>query len=429
MIPTLASECLTLKRCTDWMSTGESGEGAEDKRTGDKTSHPAAKSGLSSLPDEVTKPITQAAESAAELREEYEELREIETRLLRLGEARVEETVDAYRRAGRVLDRYDDTAIGSGDFASYVEFRSKFEAATTVDEDTLATDAFERANEAVDKRRLNEGDFANARDALGNVEEYLALLENRDTARETYRITRKNTKDALGELTNHINSLERTAEMSDIDLSAPAGELENLVIEYNEAVTEAFETFKRDASARELFDFLDTCQRYPLVTVDQPPRELSEYVFSRPAGKEPLPELLEYADYSPDKLQHYIDDPGALRTTVAVHQTYLDRIVVDPLTLEWPSPPAAECRYLIRELISLVSRLTDDPDPVVALRELRSLTREQRYGTLRQTAVAQTTLSDTEQVLIAAGVVGEVRARARETRQLVEDILAETARE
>lgn len=410
------------------MSTGESGEETEERRTGDESNPPVAKS-RAKLPDEVIEPITHAAESAADLREVYDELRAIETRLSQLGESRVEATVDAYRQAGRVLDRYDDTAIGSGDFASYVQFRSKFEAATNVDEDILAADAFERANDAVDKRRLNESDFANARDALGDVEQYLTLLEDRDAARETYRITRKNAKDARDELAEQIHSLERTTEMADIDLSAPVEEIERVVSEYNEAVTEAFITFKRDASARELFGFLDTCRRYPLVTVDQPPRELREYVSDRPAGNEPLPELLEYAEYSPDKLRHYIDDPGALRTTVAVHQTYLDRITVDPLTIEWPSPPAAECRFLIRELIALVSRLTDNPDPVVALRELRSLTREPRYENLRRAAVAKAALSDTEQKLIAAGAVGETLTRARETRRLVEDILVETARE
>ncbi len=217
--------------------------------------------------------------------------------------------------------------------------------------------------------------------------------------------------------------------MADVDLSAPVADLEDVVTTYNDAVAEAFVQFKRSVSARDFFGFLDTCRRYPLVSVNQPPRELDEYVSARPAGTEPLPTLLEYADYSPGKLKHYVEDPGALRTTVAVHQTYLDRITVEPLTIGWPPPPAAELRYLIRELIPLASRLTDDPEPVIALRDIRALTRTSRYDAFRRVALARDTLPETAQQLIAAGAVEETLDHARTTRRLCERILAETTHE
>ena len=408
--------------------SGSNSRSASNSESGSGASPGVGASDSAQIPEEVRRPTRRAAESAADLREEYDTLREIEQQLSRLGESRVETTVDAYRRANRVLDRYDDTATGSGDFASYVEFRSKFEAATSVD-DALAADAFEQANDVVDQRRLNEGDFAEAREALSPAEQYLRLLEDRDAAVDTYRIRRNRTEGELDELDDHIDSLERTAEMADVDLSAPVADLEDVVTAYNDAVAEAFVQFKRSVSARDFFGFLDTCRRYPLVSVNQPPRELDEYVSARPAGTEPLPTLLEYADYSPGKLKHYVDDPGALRTTVAVHQTYLDRITVEPLTIGWPPPPATELRYLIRELIPLASRLTDHPEPVVALRDLRALTRTSRYDTLRRVALARDALPETAQQLIAAGAVEETLDHARTTRRLCERILAETTRE
>ena len=383
--------------------------------------------GGADVPGSAASILGRAGEAAAELRERYDELRAIERRIDDLGTDRVEAAADAYRRAHRVLDSYEDDATGTGDFGAYLTFESKFSAAVDVADDALAADAFEAAREAVDKRRLSASDFAAAREALETPGEYVELLEERDDAVDAYRRARRNANEALSTLDERIETLERVADFADVDPDAPVDRLREPIEAYNDAVNEAFESFKREASARALFEFIERTERYPLVEVDQPPRELREYVEEATAGEEPLPTLLEYVDYSPSKLEHYVDDPGALRTTVAVHRTYLDRIDAEPLSIEWPPAAADELQYRIKELIPVVSRL-DAEEPVVHLREIRSLTREDEYATLRRTARAREELSDEGLELLASGALEDRLAEARETRELVAAVLAETDR-
>lgn len=368
-----------------------------------------------------------AGEAAAKLREAYDELRAIERRIDDLGEARVEAAADAYRSAHRVLDSYEDDATGTGDFGAYVSFRSEFTSATDVDDDALAADAFAAAEEAVDKRRLSEADFAAAREELEAPGEYVDLLEERDDALDAYRAARRAANEALDALEERLAELERIADFDDVDPEAPVDRLREPIAAYNDAVRGAFEAFERRASARDLFEFVERTERYPLVDVDQPPRELREYVRDAPAGEEPLPTLLEYVDYSPSKLEHYVDDPGALRTTVAVHRTYLDRLDAEPLTVAWPPAPADELWYRTDELIRVVSRLDAD-EPVVRLREIRSLTREDAYPELRRAARAREELSEAGLALLASGQIHDRLAAARDLRELVESVLAETDR-
>ena len=383
--------------------------------------------GGADVPGSAASILGRAGEAAAELRERYDELRAIERRIDDLGTDRVEAAADAYRRAHRVLDSYEDDATGTGDFGAYLTFESKFSAAVDVADDALAADAFEAAREAVEKRRLSASDFAAAREALETPGEYVELLEERDDAVDAYRRARRNANEALSTLDERIETLERVADFADVDPDAPVDRLREPIEAYNDAVNEAFESFKREASARALFEFIERTERYPLVEVDQPPRELREYVEEATAGEEPLPTLLEYVDYSPSKLEHYVDDPGALRTTVAVHRTYLDRIDAEPLSIEWPPAAADELQYRIKELIPVVSRL-DAEEPVVHLREIRSLTREDEYATLRRTARAREELSDEGLELLASGALEDRLAEARETRELVAAVLAETDR-
>ena len=371
--------------------------------------------------------LERAGEAAAELRERYDELRAIERRIDELGIDRVEAAADAYRRAHRVLDSYEDDATGTGDFGAYLTFESKFASAVDVDDDALATEAFEAAREAVDKRRLSASDFSAAREALETPGRYVDLLEERDDAVEEYRRARRNADEALSALEEWIATLERVADFADVDPDAPVDRLREPIEAYNDAVREAFTSFKREASTRALFEFIERTERYPLVEVDQPPRELREYVEDASAGEEPLPTLLEYVDYSPSKLEHYVDDPGALRTTVAVHRTYLDRIDAAPLTIEWPPAAAQELQYRIKELIPVVSRL-DAEEPVVHLREIRSLTREGEYAELRRAARAREELTDEELDLLASGELDDRLATARDTRALVTAVRSETDR-
>ena len=216
--------------------------------------------------------------------------------------------------------------------------------------------------------------------------------------------------------------------MSDANLDADVDRLREPVVEYNEAVLETFHSFYRSESARAVFDFLERADRTPFVDVDVPPADLREYVDEHAAGEEPLAELLEYADYSTSKLDHYVDDPGALRTAVAVHRTYIERIDGEPFTLAWPPKPGEELAYVIDELVPLVSRFADE-ETVATLRSVRKLARSGEYEELRRAAEVRETLDDEELELLRSGAIDDRVATTESTLELVVDVLAETDRE
>ncbi|RAW45508.1 hypothetical protein DQW50_09215 [Halorubrum sp. 48-1-W] len=372
-------------------------------------------------------PVRSAGEAAAELRERYDELRRLESRIADLGEGRVEAAADAYRRAHRVLDQYEDDAVGTGDFGSYVQFEGAFANAVDVDDDTPAADAFAVADEAVDKRRLSESDFATAREALEPAGDYVELLSDRDDAVDAYRRARKAVTDARGALADRLEELREVADMADADLDADVSRLREPIEGYNEAVRGAFHEFSGSASARDVLDFLERADATPFVDADVPPADLREYVDDHAAGEEPIPTLLEYADYSNSKLEHYVDDVGALRTAVAVHRTFLDRIDAEPLTLAWPPAPGDELAYEIDELIPLVSRIAS-ADTVADLRSIRDLARSAEYARLRRAAVVRDALDGAELALLESGEIDGRVAEAERTLALVDDVLAETER-
>ncbi|SMO44720.1 DUF7118 family protein [Halorubrum cibi] len=379
-------------------------------------------------PDPPSADATRSAgEAAAELRERYDELSRLESRIAELGRDRVETAADAYRRAHRVLDQYEEDAVGTGDFGSYVQFEGEFANAVDVDDDVPAADAFADADEAVDKRRLSESDFAAAREALEPAGDYVELLADRDDAVDAYRRARKAATDARDDLDDRLEELREVADMADADLDADVSRLREPIERYNDAVRESFREFYASESTRDVLDFLERADATPFVDADLPPTDLREYVDEHPAGKEPIPTLLEYADYSNSKLEHYVDDVGALRTAVAVHQTFLDRIDAEPLTLDWPPAPGDELAYEIDELVPLVSRIADD-EAVAELRSIRDLARDEEYERLRRAAVVRDALDAEELALIERGEVDDRVDEAERTLSLVDDVLAETER-
>jgi len=180
------------------------------------------------------------------------------------------------------------------------------------------------------------------------------------------------------------------------------------------------------AGSRKQLAFVESTAAFPLVEYRQPPSELREYVERRPAGEEPVPQLLTYADYSRSKLDHYVEDAGKLKSRVAVHRTYLERLDAEPLTVGWAPPPADELRYRLRELESVVSRIADE-DVVARLRDLRALAGEPRYGRLREAALAREELSETERERVQSGDVGEELRRCRAARERLVAALDEHA--
>jgi len=385
---------------------------------------------------------TPAADVVAELAAAYRRVQDVESEIEAIGEANVEAAADAYRNATRLLDRYEDSATGTGDFKAYLQFQNEFIAlAEGLSDDVLAADAFQRASDRMDKRRLNESDFDYAREQIEAAAEAVDLLERREATHDEYRQARHDAKARTDELDSEADRLRRVGELGGVDLAASLDPLREPVEAYNAAVREAFDRFRRTESARELFELLAAGADRPLVDADRPPRDLADYIESAPAGGEPLSTLREYADYSPSKLDHYVDDPGALRTHVSVHQTYLNRVGPDPFLVDWPPAEAGVLRARLRELAPLVRRLdapteteesASEPDSDADSesieyhrRQLARLARTDDYDRLRQVAVADTELSETEFEQLAAGTVDDDLAAVEDGLDAIETALDE----
>ena len=299
-----------------------------------------------------------AADTVADLAAAADRVAESEAAVDDVGESAIEAAADAHRQATRLLDSYADSATGTGDFEAYLTFQNRFLALVeSLPEETRGIEGFRRASDRLDKRRLSEADFEFAREAIEPAGEAVAMLEEREAAAEAYRRVRHAATARLDELREEAAELREIRRLGEADLTTPLEPLSAPIEAYNDAVRTAFDRFRTDRSARELFSLLEAGADRPLVDVDRPPRELADYIETAPAGTEPLATLQTYADYSPSKLEHYVEDPGALRTNVAVHQTYLDRLAPEPFLVAWPPAEAATLRARLAELAPLCRRL------------------------------------------------------------------------
>lgn len=368
------------------------------------------------MSETATDPVAELEDARAAHSDAREEVREV-------GEAQIEAVADAYDRATALLDRYEGKATGTGDFEAYLRFQDEFlELTESLDEDLPARDAFEEANDLLDKRRLSGSDFERARETLEPAREVIALRDRREETGARVRELEFEIERRIEDLTERIDDLERLENLGDADFDAPVADLRDPVEAYNDSVRGAFESFVGDASARDLFEFVAATESYPLVEYRQPPPDLHEYVHEHPVGEEPVPTLLEYADYSASKLDHYVDDPSALKTRVAVHRTYLERLDADPLTVAWPPAPAEAFRFQLQEREALVHRFADE-ETVSLLRTLREWTHDTRFETLREASVARVELDERERERLADGAVEEEIDAARAKRRRLRDAL------
>lgn len=366
--------------------------------------------------------VSELLEDLEASHEAYERRRD---RVDEIGENDLRELDGAYDRATSLLDRYEDRATGTGDFEAFVSFQSAFsEHVEDLPADLPERDAFERAAETLDKRRLAERDFENARETLTTVGETVARLDDREAARERYRNARRGVLGRRDELEERIEELERVQRYGRADLDAPIERLHDPIVAYDEAVNEAFDRFRREAGARTVLSFVATTKAYPLVAFRQPPDDLGRYVGNHEAGTEPIPKLLEYAEYSASKLDHYVVEPRELKRHVATHRTYLTNLDAVPLEIGWPPPPADRLWWRVRELVAVVSRFAPE-DVLVKLRRVRALARDRkRYERLREAALAREALdADTRERLRNGEVKRELERRRRE-RDRLEDALA-----
>ncbi|MFC7135844.1 DUF7118 family protein [Halobaculum litoreum] len=350
------------------------------------------------------------------LREARERRADAEAAVAEHGAATLETVRDAVGRADRLLERYVDSATGTGDFQAYVEFQGEFAGIVEdLDEDTPGYGAFERANEAVDGRRLSESDFERAREALAPARDLADRLAEREDAAAAVHEAERAVERRLDALDERAADLERLVELGEADLTAPVEEIREPIAAYDDAVRDAFADFRREAPARELLGFVADAAATPFVDYAAPPPELVAFLADAPAGDEPVPDLLAYADYSASKLDHYVDDPGTFTARVRPHRTYLERLSADPLTVGWPPPSAETLRFQREELVSLVA--TFAPESVVArARALREAADHPEYERLRRAAEAEAELSDEEVERVASGAAAAELAAARARR-------------
>ncbi|WP_435348127.1 DUF7118 family protein [Haloarchaeobius sp. HRN-SO-5] len=364
---------------------------------------------------------------ADRLREAIAAVEEAEAAVESHGADALDDVESAYDEATALLDRYEEPASGTGDFQAYVQFQEQFDALVEgLDDDLPRRAAFEAALETVDQRRLSGSDFAAAREDLAPAEELVAVRRREREARSELADAERAAKRRLAELDDEIAAHERLLELGEADIDAPVEELRDPIAAYDDAVVRAFESYRTDASARELLEFAASAAHYPLVDVTEPPADLVEYVESHPAGEETVPRLLELADYSPSKLDHYVDDAPALKRAVATRQTYLDRLDGSALQLGWPPGPAAELRRRCEERMTLVSRIAGEV-LVATLRAVRELTWRDDYERLQNAAVALSELDDDQRSRLASGAVAEELTERRAERADVESVLDDVA--
>jgi len=364
-------------------------------------------------------------DAAQRLRDVAAQRRATREQVAAVGEDELRRCRELYRELHDLLDRYEDTATGSGNFQAYTEFEGRVASLTDgLDDDLPERETFEAVDDYLQQRRLSESDFETARRKLDPVGDLVGRVDEWEQAREDYADARREARKRLDELDGRIAELERLQRLGEADLDAPVEHLRDPIERYDERVRTAFEEFRSNASTREVLAAVARADSFPLVGFQSPPSELVDYVERYDAGTETIPKLLEYAGYSASKLDHYVDDTAALKRAVASRRTYLRTLDADPLTVGWPPPPADHLPWLVREYRSVLSGFAG-ADVVTALRDVRGLARREDYDRLRESALARAELAERERERLASGEVAAELKAAREERADIEDALEE----
>jgi len=357
------------------------------------------------------------ADLIADLESAHRAAESAQARVEERGEGDLEAVAEQYDRLQRLFDDYEEEATGDGDFRVFIEFQEEMEKFVDgLPEELPHRECFEEVDDIMQQRRLTESDFARAREALSPAADDAALLEEREATRNRYAELRTRAERRVRELDERIADLDALVAMGEADLDAPVERLREPIASYNDAVEAAFREFKREASARDVLGFVKATASFPLVEYRQPPSKLTDYIETHQPGTEPIPTLLEYADYSKSKLDHYVDDATALKTAIGASQTYLRRLDAEPLTVSWPPPAAAELRFLARELIQVTGRFAPE-DVVAKVRTVRALTEREDYDRLRTSAQAREQLDDAERQRLQSGAVQADLDATREARE------------
>ena len=366
-----------------------------------------------------------AEDLPARLERAHERLERAEERVEEFGHEDLEELADAYDRFVDLLDRYEDQVVGDeGDFETNIEFQGQIaDIADDLTEDMLLYETFAECDEYLQRRWFNQSHFDHVREQLEPVGDLAGRIEEYDEALAAYRDTRRQIRQRIRNAEDQVDHLERLSRLGEADLDAPTERLRKPIEAYNEAIEAAYAEFRRDAAAREVMDFLDAMAAFPLVSTPSPPADLFEYIASEPPGEETIPQLLDYADYSRSKLDHYVEDPDRLKHVIGGQQTFLSGLSAEPLQIAWPPPSATALRWRCEELTAAVNRLA--PSVVEELRAVEALPRETDYERIRNSATAEAELTAEERTRLADGDVeaelAETRAELEALRTALED--------
>jgi hypothetical protein len=363
-------------------------------------------------------------DAAQRLRTAADELETARERVESAGEDRLRRARNIYRELHDLLDRYEDTATGSGNFKAYTEFEGAVASLTDdLDADLPGKETFEDVDDYLQQRRLSESDFETARERLQSVGDRVSLLAEWEQARERYADARRDARKRRDELDDRIADLESLQRLGEADLEAPVEQLREPIERYDEAVRASFREFRSNESARTVLAAVARADSFPLVEFQSPPGALLTYVEEYDAGTEPIPKLLEYADYSASKLDHYVDDTAELKRSVGTARTYLRNLDAEPLTIGWPPPPADHLPWRCREYRSVLSGFADE-SVVAKLRDVRALATQEEYTRLRESALARSELDETERERLASGDVATELQSLRAERDDIEETLA-----
>ena len=365
------------------------------------------------------------ADPVAELEATHERVTAARERVEQIGESDLERLRKAYESFVDLLDRYEPQVTGDeGDFQTIVEFQSQLDATMNrIHEDVLHFETFEEADERLQQRYFKTSDFDAVREQLVPVADLVERLEEHERALDAYRKRRREIERTIRELGREIDELDRLVRLGEADLTASSEQLREPIAAYNDAVGAAFAEYRRQTPAREVLAWLSATRQYPLVGYEPPPESLRAYVTERPVGTEPIPTLLEYAEYSRGKLEHYVDDPGRFENAVAGQKTYLAGLDAEPLEIDWPPPSAGLLEYRCRELTAVLNRFA--PTVVERLRTVAAFPRETDYDRLRESVLVETELTAEERERIATEDLASELTAARETRRRLRAALDE----
>ncbi|WP_299233720.1 DUF7118 family protein [Natronomonas sp.] len=381
------------------------------------------------MPENTATPAGSDAAEALRTAAERVETRRSELDAAGVSQRDAERLADAHRAVVSVFDRWEERATDWDDFEGYVEFRNDLaETLESIPEDVPEREAFLEADGHVKtsgvSKSLDVSDFDAAREALGPVRDVVERYEALESATQRRREASRRGQRRRSELRERIDALRRLVELGEADLDAPIDRLREPISAYNDAIEDRFETFRREAPARRFLSVIDRAARTPLVGYERPPGGLLAYVRAHDAGDRPVPDVLEFAEYSNSKLSHYVEDPGLLKRRVATNRTYLEGLSAAPLRIEWPPKPGGTLRFRTDELVSVVDRIAEEPT-IATLREVRSLTRDPEYERLRRAANARSELTADERRRLENGEIEAELSAARSELERLEAALDE----